>query len=334
MNFGLWLSTQHLDGESPALRFAEHAEQVRLARSVGFSSIWVSQHYLAAPFLYFEPIPTLARLAAEAAGMWVGTNCLLLPLHHPLQVAEQLATLDVLSGGRLIFGVGLGHRDVENLAMGHEPTRRVRRLEEGLEVIERLWQGAPVTYEGREFALQAVQISLRPLQRPRPPIWLGASSEAGIRRAARLGDTWLISQSATLPVLERQLALFFDERRDAGRPPSTEVPLSRECCVAPLTSTAVAESRPFLEVKYGAYRQWNLAASAPSAEAPGVSFEEFARDRFILGDPTRVREEIARYRERLGVTTLILRVQWPGMEQATVLRSIRLLGEAVLPPVG
>src|SRR5216117_1697732 len=167
MKFGIGLSVQHLPEDSQAARFQEHVEQVRLARAVGFTSVWASQHYLSDPFTYFQPIPTLARVAADAPGMTLGTGCLLLPLHHPVEIAEQLATLDVITGGRFIFGVGLGYRDVENEAMGHDPKERVGRLVEGLEVIERLWNGEPVTYQGTHFRLRDVRISMRPLQRPR-----------------------------------------------------------------------------------------------------------------------------------------------------------------------
>jgi len=130
MKFGIGLSVQHLPEDSQAARFQEHVEQVRLARAVGFTSVWASQHYLSDPFTYFQPIPTLARVAAEAPGMTLGTGCLLLPLHHPVEIAEQLATLDVITAGRFVFGVGLGYRDVENEAMGLNPKERVGRLVE------------------------------------------------------------------------------------------------------------------------------------------------------------------------------------------------------------
>jgi len=333
VKFGLGLSVQHLPDESQAARFQEHVEQVRLACAVGFASVWASQHYLSAPFTYFQPIPTLARVAADAPGMTLGTGCLLLPLHHPVEIAEQLATLDVITGGRFIFGVGLGYRDVENEAMGHDPKERVGRLVEGLEVIERLWNGEPVTYQGTHFRLRDVRISMRPLQRPRPPIWLAANSDAGVRRAARLGDAWLMNPHATLPTLERQVALFRRTRTELGRPTAIETPLIKECYVAPESSAAFAEAAPFLDAKYRAYRRWEQDRALPAGESFPGSFEELARDRFVLGDPVRVAEEIARYRERLGVTTLIFRIQWPGMDQAQVLRSIRLLGTKVLPKV-
>jgi alkanesulfonate monooxygenase SsuD/methylene tetrahydromethanopterin reductase-like flavin-dependent oxidoreductase (luciferase family) len=331
MHFGLQLSVQHPPGDPQDARFRDHLEQVRLARAVGFGSVWASQHYLSDPFTYFQPVPTLARVAAEADGMDLGTGVLLLPLHHPVDVAEQLATLDVIAGGRLVVGVGLGYRDVENRALGLDPRDRADRLEEGLALLERLWTAEPVTFEGRHFILRDVRISMPPLQRPRPRLWLAANADAGVRRAARLADAWLMNPHATLATLERQLALFHAERRRLGRPPAIEIPLIRECYVAPDARTALGEARPFLEPKYRAYRRWEQDRALPAGERFDLDFEELARDRFVLGDPDRVSEEIERYRERLGVTAMIFRLQWPGMEQAKVLRSIRLLGEAVRP---
>src|SRR4030095_12882546 len=134
-----------------------HVARVRLAARSAFASIWASQHYLSAPFTYFQPIPTLARVAAEAEGMTLGTGVILLPLHHPVELAEQLATLDVITNGHLVVGVGLGYRDAENLALGLDPKDRVGRLVEGLAVIERLWSGEPVDYEGKDFRLHDVR---------------------------------------------------------------------------------------------------------------------------------------------------------------------------------
>src|SRR5262245_40230466 len=331
LTFGLILSVQHPPVGSQAERFAEHVEQVKLASAVGFDSVWASQHYLSAPFSYFQPIPVLARVAADAGRMRLGTGVLLLPLHHPVEIAEQIATLDVITGGRLVFGVGLGYRDVENQAMGLDPKNRVGRLVEGLEVIERLWSGEPVSYQGRHFTLDNVRISMPPQQRPRPPIWLAANGDVGVKRAARLADAWLMNPHASLSTLERQLVLFHDTRREVGRPPARDIPLIKECYVAPDSGRAFAEARPFLAAKYEAYRSWEQDKALPSGEEFAPDFDVLARDRFVIGDPVRVREELARYRDRLGATSMIFRVQWPGMAQHQVLRTIQLLGEQVLP---
>ena len=308
MKFGLGLAVQHRPDDDQAARFREHLEQVRLARAVGFSTVWASQHFLAQPFTYFQPIPTLARIAAEAEGLTLGTGIILLPLFQPLDIAEQIATLDVITGGRMILGVGLGYRDDENAAFGIDPK-----------------------YEGRHFQLRDVRISLRPVQRPRPRIWLAANTDAGVKRAARLGDAWLMNPHSTLASIERQLALFHETRRALGKPRATDIPLLKECVVAEDAKTALAEARPFLEAKYRAYQRWQQDKALPEGETFDLSFDELARDRFIVGDPARAVDEIQRYRERLGITELSFRVQWPGMPQATVLRTIKLLGEKVLP---
>jgi alkanesulfonate monooxygenase SsuD/methylene tetrahydromethanopterin reductase-like flavin-dependent oxidoreductase (luciferase family) len=331
MRFGIALSVQHRPDDAQAARFAEHLEQVRVARAAGFHSIWASQHYLSDPFTYFQPVPTLARVAAEAEGLTLGTGILLLPLLQPVDVAEQLATLDVITGGRLIVGVGLGYRDVENRAMQVDPRARVGRFEEALDVLERLWGGEPVAWQGKHFVLRDVRISMRPLQRPRPPIWMAANADRGVERAARRADAWMMNPHTTLATLERQLVLFHATRRAAGRPAARAVPLIRECYVAPDARTAFAEARVFLEDKYRAYRAWEQDKALPPGESFGLDFEALARDRFVIGDPVRVREELARYRERLGVTEAIFRLQWPGMEQRNVLRAIRLLSDSVLP---
>src|SRR5262250_1070043 len=137
MRLGLGLSVQHPPDDPQATRFTEHLAQVRAARAAGFSHVWASQHYLSAPYTYFQPFPTLGRVAAEAGEMTLGTDVLLLPLHAPVDVAEQVATLDVITGGRFIFGVGLGYRDAETEAMNQNPRERVSRYVEALEVVER-----------------------------------------------------------------------------------------------------------------------------------------------------------------------------------------------------
>ena len=112
------------------------------------------------------------------------------------------------------------------------------------------------------------------------------------------------------------------------------MPLIRECYLAPDAATAFVEAQPYLEPKYEAYRSWDQDKALPKGETFDLSFEALARDRFLLGDPARVADELLRYRERLGITALVVRAQWPGLPQERVLRTIRLLGERVLPRLG
>src|SRR6266536_2461069 len=208
MKFGLIISKQHPPGVSMVERFREHIEQVRAARDAGFDLIVMGQHYLSAPFQEIQTLPSLARLAAEAGTMRVAATVLLLPLLNPVDVAEQVAALDVICEGRFLFGVGLGYRDEEYEAFGVQREVRVARLTEGLQVIKRLWTEEEVTHHGRFFHLTKARLVLKPVQTPHPPIWFAANNDAAVQRAARLGDTWVINPHAKLAILEHQMGLY------------------------------------------------------------------------------------------------------------------------------
>jgi alkanesulfonate monooxygenase SsuD/methylene tetrahydromethanopterin reductase-like flavin-dependent oxidoreductase (luciferase family) len=327
VNFGLFVSAQHPADDDPGARFAEHLEQVRFARDAGFHSIFAGQHFLPAPYQMLQPVPLLARLAAEAGDLRVGAGILLLPLLNPVEVAEGAATLDVITGGRFVLGVGLGYRDEENAAFGL-PAERVRVYREKLDVVRRLLEGEEVTASGHGYRLERARLAPRPLQRPRPPIWMAANSDAAVRRAARLADTWYVNPHTTLAEVERQLELFRAER---GSEPA-ELPLMREACVAPSDEEALALARPHLAPKYAAYVDWGQSDVLPPSDTLRREWEELRAGRFIVGGPETAAAEI-RALSDLGVTELVLRVQWPGMPQRDALQTLDLLATEILPRV-
>jgi alkanesulfonate monooxygenase SsuD/methylene tetrahydromethanopterin reductase-like flavin-dependent oxidoreductase (luciferase family) len=331
MQFGLSVPVQHPPDEPGAERIRELIDQVKLARDLDFDSISASQHYLAAPFQYFQPIPLLARIAAESREMTLITNILLLPLYNPVDLAEQLATLDIICDGRLVCGVGLGYRDVEYTVFGVKRASRVSRFEEALALLKRLWIEEEVSYEGQHFQLDRARMTLKPVQQPRPPIWIAASSNAGIKRAARLGDAWTIAGHATLATLRQQVQFYRDTLKALRKPFPVDFPLSKELYIAPNRRTALREAQPYLEAKYRAYSRWGQDRELPATESFAVPFETLIQDRFILGDPNDCIEQIRSHQELLGITHMKFRVHWPGMPHALVMRTIRLLGEKVLP---
>jgi alkanesulfonate monooxygenase SsuD/methylene tetrahydromethanopterin reductase-like flavin-dependent oxidoreductase (luciferase family) len=174
VRLGLLLSGQHPAGDSAMGAVGQHLEQVELARELGFSSVWASQHFLSHPFLYLQSVPLLARVAAAAEGMTVGTAILLLTLLNPVEVAENAATLDAIAAGRFVLGVGIGYRPVENAAFG-VAHRRADLFERKLEIVRRLLAGDRVTATGHGFELEHARLTLVP-ERP-PPIWVAANSE-------------------------------------------------------------------------------------------------------------------------------------------------------------
>jgi alkanesulfonate monooxygenase SsuD/methylene tetrahydromethanopterin reductase-like flavin-dependent oxidoreductase (luciferase family) len=331
MKFGLIVSKQHPPGVSMVERFREHIDQVRAARDAGFDLIVMGQHYLSTPFQETQTLPSLARLAAEAGRMRVGATVLLLPLLNPVDVAEQVATMDVITEGRFIFGAGLGYREEEYEAFGVQGKERVPRFLECLDVITRLWTEEEVTHHGRFFNLTRARLVLKPVQKPHPPVWFAANNDAAVERSARMADAWVINPHAKLEVLQRQMALYRTALQAAGKPLPAELPIIKELYVAPDRRAATVECRPFLEAKYKAYGSWGQDKALPAGDHFERGFEELVRDRFIIGDPDDAVRELRRYVDALGVNCFIFRIQWPGMEQAKVLRTIRLLAERVMP---
>lgn len=323
MKFGLVVAGQYLRDGSPAVRAQEMIEQVRLARRLGFDSVWMVHHYLI-EFQAFQPVPMLARLAAEAGDMEIGTAIYVLPLQHPVEVAENFATLDALTGGRLVFGVAQGYRPDEFEAMGVPRHERGARFEEGLRLIERLWTEDSVDFAGRFYRVAKATLAMRPVRTPRPPIWIGATADAGIERAAGLGDAWMIGPGIELPALARQLGFYRDALRRRGRPVEREYPIFREVLVCPTEAEAREAARRWLRTKYEAYFQWGYVQT---------TFEDVVRDAFVVGDAAGCARQMRRYRDELGVTHFLARVQWPGVPHATALRAIHLLGEQVIPAV-
>ncbi len=331
MRFGLIVAKQHPPGVSMVERFREHVDQVRAARDAGFDIVVMGQHYLSTPFQELQTLPALARLAAEAGTMRVGATVLLLPLLNPVDVAEQVATLNVITEGRFVFGAGLGYRDQEYEAFGVQAKERVPRLVESLEVIRRLWTEDEVTHHGRFYRLTGARLALKPVQKPHPPLWFAANNDAAVARAARMADAWVINPHAKLSILREQMAIYRKALADEGKPFPAELPIIKELYVAPDRRAALAECRPFLEAKYNAYASWGQDKALPRGDHFDLAFEELVRDRFVIGDPDDCVRELRRYVDELSVNTFIFRIQWPGMEQAKVLRTIRLLAESVMP---
>lgn len=333
VQFGLMTRGQFAPGEDMAARFADLAEQARLADRLGFASLTKGSHYSAHPYQDFQQIPFLARMSAEAPNLRLNFGIVLVPLHKPLDLAEQLATIDVMSGGRVIFGAGLGYRDVEFAAFGIDQTQRVRRFEENLIAIRRLWTEATVNMVGSHFELRDASCPTKPLQKPHPPIWIGANADSAIRRAARLGDCWYVNPHNRIDTIARQVDVYRGALEALGKPFPSEFPCRREVFVAATHEEAMRLARPHLEGKYEVYRSWGQDREMPAGDDLGGSFEELARDRFLIGTADEVAEGMARLSQSTGINHLVMSIQWAGMPQGLVLETMHRLAEDVFPKV-
>ena len=333
MKLGFFITNQYMPHESMDQKIQENLEEVRAARDAGFDLVCTGQHYLSTPYQMPTSFPFLARVAAESGEMQVAAAIILAPLHNPVDMAETVATMDAICGGRFIFGVGLGYREEEYAAFGIKRKDRVPRLLEALDIMKLLWTEDEVSFEGQFYHVPKIRPTCRPIQKPYPPIWIAANHDMAIRRAARLGCPWIINPHATVSLIERQLALYRQELVDRKQVEPADLPMMRELYISEDPEAAVYESQPYLSSKYQAYADWGQDKALPGNQSFSVPFEELSRDRFLIGTPDDIVREIRRYRKTLGVNYMIFRMQWPGMEHSSVMKQIKLMGKHVIPEV-
>jgi len=334
MQFGLMMRAQFPAGDDMQARFAELCEQARLANRLGYASITKGMHYSAAPWRDLQQFPFLSRIMAEAPALRLNFGLVLLSLHKPLDVAEQVATVDVMSGGKVILGVALGYRDVEYLAFGTTQKERVKRFEENLIAIKRLWTEDKVDMVGSHFTLEGASVGTKPVQTPHPPIWIGANADPAIRRAARLGDCWYVNPHNRIDTIVRQTEVYKRALDEFGKPFPKEFPARREVFVAKSRAEAIRLCAPYLSAKYQAYNAWGQGQAMPDDDNDlGAEFDDLIRDRFLLGSPDEVAEQMLALHRATGINHLIMSVQWPGMPQSMVLDELHMLAEEVFPRV-
>lgn len=334
MDLSLNIRGQYPPGDDMPARLEELLEQVRLAERLGFRAITKSQHYSSTPFQEIQQIPFLARAAAEVTDMTLITSITLLPLQKPLDMAEQLSALDLISGGKVIFGVGLGYREVEFKAFGTTGKERVKRFEENLAAIKRLWTEDKVTMAGSHFELIEATCSLRPQQNPHPPIWMGANADVAIRRAARLADSWMINPHNRVDTIVQQIEVYKRALEKASKPFPDVLPISREMFVGKDRADAIRQAEPYVAAKYKAYHEWGQDKQMPEGDNDlGMAYEELQDGRFIFGSVDEVAEQIIALAKATGINQLGCPVQWIGMPQSHVIEQMHLLGEEVLPRV-
>jgi alkanesulfonate monooxygenase SsuD/methylene tetrahydromethanopterin reductase-like flavin-dependent oxidoreductase (luciferase family) len=332
MKFGLLLTSAHNATTPPAQHIDEHRELVRTADELGFEVIVCGQHFLGKELRYYQPVPYLTHMAQFAPNMRVATGILLLSMLSPVQVAEEIATLDVVTGGRAILGAAVGYADKEFVALGVEKADRGPRFDEAIELIKRIWTGETIDHEGRFFRIDGMQTSVLPLQTPRPPIWIGGNSNAAVRRAARTGDTWYVPPFPTHDALRQLLELFGEEREKLGLPPAPELPIRREVIVSESKVEARKGAAMRSKARYQTYLEWGLGNDlADTGGGFGEANEEEADGRFYLGPPEEIAAALSRLRDDTGMTHFVFKPQWPGLPHAEAMRQLERFGTEVVP---
>ena len=246
-------------------------------------------------------------------------------------MAEQMATLDVLTDGRAVFGVGLGYSAHEFAAFGVEPGTRVARFEESLALIRRLWSGDAVDFDGRFFSVADARPAVRPLQPGGPPVWVGGQARTAVQRAARLGDAWYAPPFPTHAELADLRRVFLDSRAEQGLPTAGDFPVRRELLIAPTRAAALDGALQRYRARYETYRKWGLSGENTPVEPSGQQVRTDIEERFLLGTAEECAGRLHRLREESGMTHFVFKPHWPGLPHADALRQLELFGTAVLP---
>lgn len=309
---------------SPAELCAATLELTRVARDSGFASMVIGQHLVSGPFQYLQPIPLLSRMIPESGTMNLVTGILLLPLFNPVDVAEQVASLDVMSGGRVIMGVGLGYRDEEFVAFGIDRSRRVKRMQESIQVIRQLWTGEPLRFSGTEFEFDLPPASIMPVRPGGPPIWVAAMAEKSLRRV--IADGLVPFFGPRIP-----LSTLHGWREEEGLlKGASGFPLRRELFVGTGSSTQVWEQAlEHIGARYEVYRSWGFEKDLESSSEQ-ESLEDYLRQRAIIGTPDECIEQLEACRDA-GANEIIVRCAWPSLPWGEVENMVRLAGDHFVP---
>ncbi|HEU5197129.1 MAG TPA: LLM class flavin-dependent oxidoreductase [Methylomirabilota bacterium] len=333
MKFGLYSSIANPPrGEHLERSIDEVIAEAQLAESVGFDSCFFGEHHQDHDGFLPSPLIVATAVAARTTTLRVGTSVILLPLHHPVRIAEDVITLDLVSKGRVVLGVGIGYQADDFRAFSTPFEHRMAIFEESVEIIRLCWAGERFSFKGKHYTLDDVRITPRPYQKSGPPLWFGASVPAAARRAGRMADGFVGTPSTGIENATRLADIYKDAAREAGRP--AEVVQMRDAWVATTRAEADAVYGPHVMTAYRYYWEHRLAEFASMPSDTKFTLENLAPDRLILGEPETCVREFQRWQKTLGASTFLLRLRHAhsgGPPHAEIMKAIRLFGDRVLP---
>jgi len=313
-------------------------EEISVADEMGFDSVWLTEHHFLADGYCPSLLVTAAAIAVRTKKIRIGTGVLLLPLHNPVKVAEDTAVVDVISGGRLILGLGLGYRQEEFNGFGVSLKARKGRMEEGIEILQKSWADGAFSLDGRYFRIKNLNVTPKPIQKP-IPIWIGAYQEPAIRRVARIGVPLYLASVGTIPFLQKEIGQFHNALREFGRDPKEiEQPLVRDVYV-----TEKGKEKGWEEIKehvtyiYKGYAEWGSMVDRDGnllTDPNDPVLEDIAKEQGIFGTPEECIEAIEKFQQALPTLNhLICRFEFPGLNHKRSMRSMELFAKKVMPHI-
>jgi alkanesulfonate monooxygenase SsuD/methylene tetrahydromethanopterin reductase-like flavin-dependent oxidoreductase (luciferase family) len=311
--------------------YASTLDFVGEAERLGFDLVWLTEHHFADDGYCPALMPVAAAIAARTTRLRIGTKVMLMPFHHPVRLAEDIAVVDVISGGRLEIGLAAGYRTAEFTGFGIPHDERAARAREGLAVLEQALTGETFSHSGRFHALGPARITPPPVQQP-VPIWWGARSAGAIRHAAKRGHHLALADFD-----EDLCATDYETYRDAlveygRRPDEYRVVSVTSVFVDEDPQRAAALAAPHIRYQQLQYQRW-FAQAGDRAIPPGPAETSPADlpSGCLVGTPEQVRDEILAVHRRVPFTDFSFWTLLPGMKPSTALGSLELFAERVLP---
>lgn len=334
MQFGLFMEWANRGHRPWREMFDEGVREAVAAEAAGFDFILLAEHHFSN---YSEdPAPLLAAqaIARETSRIRIGTGVAVLPAWQPVRLAEEMAVVDQLSGGRFIAGVGRGFVPYEQERFGVDVAQGRAIFNESLDVLLKAWTETDFTYEGEHVRVpHPTTVLPRPLQQPHPPLWLAGSSPESFDTAARLGMTPIVSSAGGVDAVRRQLEAHREALARHGR--AAEAPEIVVQCSTLVTDTdadaeAAVEPVRWQRAGAGALLASRVRAGAIDPPVDASPADAAFREGFFAGSPATVREQFRALAD-LGVTHVSAPMAVGGIDHATVLRSIALMGAEVIP---
>lgn len=337
MRFGLVLPIQSV-GDDLATLFEQLREEVLAADRAGFDSVLLPEFHQAHGGALVSPFLLGAGLLQGTRSIRFGSAVLCTPLHHPVRLAEDVTMLDHITRGRTVLGLGIGHQHPDFSLYGVDRSQRVSLTEEIVEVLDACFAGEPFEHHGAHFDLQG-HVTPPALTQPRPPIWMGAHSPAGLERAARLADMWLCDPERDVDTVARLAEDYRAHCRRLGRP--DRVGLFREAWIGDTREQCEEVWAPYpmqvhrLYYNVGVYLEEFEPWVHDVKDRQDFTLDVLAPGRFLYGSPDEVRDTVTDWCARTGAEYLALRMRHPGGpgHEAT-LEAIARYGDEVIGPLG
>jgi len=310
----------------------EAVVEAQVAEQSGFDSCLFSEHHQQADGYIPNVLMLAGMVGMKTERLKVGTCVVLIPLQHPVHVAEDAAIIDQMTGGRMILSLGVGYQQVDFDAFGIPIAERAGRAEEGIEIIRKAWAPGRFSHEGKFYKLANVSVTPKPAQK-NMPIWLAAWTRPGLRRAGRIADAWITSPLESIPVIKSFAETYRAEARKHGRQPC--VVLMRDVLVSDSWEAARRASEPLMYTHRFYFRNNGYAMDDVLRNVKSEAewtFDVAAPNRFIAGSPNDCLEQLRTWKREVEFDYLVLRMRHPGgPAHEQVVKAIRTFGEKVIP---